>query len=416
MKKIIAIILATVMVFGTTSIFAAEFNDISNHWGKAEIEEAAEKGIINGDGTGAFRPNDSVTRAEFVKMLSAVVVTKLGAEDVPDSFKTDNTWYSKYYNFATSYYLSLDKENEVNGIHPGVFTETDATAPIQRWEMAHMTGSLISILLNKDLSGIPIFADSAQIEDLPGNLPYGIKLSAENGIIKGNGNGEFNPYGTGSRAEATVIALRINNLLDKFIEEETAKQQAEIEAVKKEYADNLITYSESEIPTSNVKVKFTMNDGKTFTVELYPKEAPQTVANFVKLVNDGFYNGLKFHRIIDGFMAQGGDPNGNGTGGSGKYIYGEFAKNGFTANTLTHKEGTISMARSNLSNNSASSNFFICYADQPSLDGSYAPFGQVIEGMETVKGFLEVERTLSASGELSAPTKDIIIKNAVVVK
>ncbi len=416
MKKIIALILSGLMLFNTISVMADSFNDIAGHWGEKEINQALEKGIVNGDGTGAFRPNDTVTRAEFIKMLSAVVVKYMGAQDVPDNYKTENNWYSKYYNFATSMFLMQDNENAVDGINPGVLADADALIPITRWEMAYSVGSVLNILLGKTSNTIPIFMDSNEIQTLPGSIPTGIALSAENNVMKGTGGGKFSPFGTGSRAEAAAISLRVDTLITDYITAENEKQDAAMQEAQKQYEDNRITYSDSEIPTSNVKVKFTMNDGKTFTVELYPKEAPQTVANFVSLVNKGFYNGLKFHRVIDGFVAQGGDPKGDGSGDSGKFIYGEFAENGFEGNTLKHTTGTISMARTGVSNNSASSGFFICYADQPSLDGAYAAFGQVIEGMETVNSFLEIEREMSIIGELSVPKEDIIIKSAVIVK
>ncbi|HIW57702.1 MAG TPA: peptidylprolyl isomerase [Firmicutes bacterium] len=153
-------------------------------------------------------------------------------------------------------------------------------------------------------------------------------------------------------------------------------------------------------------VQFTMEDGKTFTVEVYPDQAPETCANFLKLVDEGFYNGLTFHRVIDDFVAQGGDPNGNGTGGSDETIPGEFSSNGFTQNTLTHERGSVAMARSS-DPDSASSQFYICYTDLPQLDGQYAVFGKVTEGMETVDGFLEIER--NSSGYPSTP---IVIKEA----
>ena len=132
----------------------------------------------------------------------------------------------------------------------------------------------------------------------------------------------------------------------------------------------------------NTKVIFEMDDGTSFTVELYPEHAPETVENFIELVNDGFYDGLTFHRIIPGFMTQGGDPEGTGMGGSGTNITGEFAQNGIT-NNLKHERGVTSMARSMMPN-SASSQFFICFDDAPHLDGAYAAFGKVIEGMDAV--------------------------------
>ena len=161
-------------------------------------------------------------------------------------------------------------------------------------------------------------------------------------------------------------------------------------------------------------VKFTMENGGTFTLELYAEYAPKTVENFVSLVSSGFYNGLTFHRVIEGFMAQGGDPLGTGKGGSENKIFGEFSANGWTQNTLKHTRGVISMARSSLPD-SASSQFFICYTDYPSLNGNYAAFGKVISGMETVDAFLDVERTTGSDGKISKPVTPIVIKTAEVV-
>ena len=134
-------------------------------------------------------------------------------------------------------------------------------------------------------------------------------------------------------------------------------------------------------------VQITMNNGKQIKIELYPEIAPKTVENFLSLVNIGFYNGLTFHRIIRGFMIQGGCPKGNGTGGPGYSIFGEFSQNGFE-NKLKHERGVISMARSS-NPNSAGSQFFIMHQDAPHLDGAYAAFGKVIEGMNVVDEIAE---------------------------
>ena len=163
------------------------------------------------------------------------------------------------------------------------------------------------------------------------------------------------------------------------------------------------------------KVKFTMENGNTFVIELYPEYAPKTVENFVKLVSEGFYEGLTFHRVVDGFMAQGGDPEGTGSGGSKDKIYGEFASNGYKDNKLSHTRGVVSMARRSDSMNSASSQFFICYDDATFLDGDYASFGVVIEGMETVDAFLDVERTIGSDRALSRPVTPIVIEKAEVI-
>ena len=122
--------------------------------------------------------------------------------------------------------------------------------------------------------------------------------------------------------------------------------------------------------------------GKQIKLELYPEAAPITVQNFVDLVKKGFYNGLTFHRVISGFMIQGGCPKGDGTGGPGYHIKGEFSQNG-VSNPIRHTRGVISMARA-MDPNSAGSQFFIMHADAPHLDGSYAAFGKVVEGMDVV--------------------------------
>lgn len=125
-----------------------------------------------------------------------------------------------------------------------------------------------------------------------------------------------------------------------------------------------------------------MENGKTMTLELDAKAAPETVANFERLVSEGFYDGLIFHRVIYGFMIQGGDPEGTGMGGSGRRIRGEFAANGHR-NPIKHERGVISMARSS-DPNSASSQFFIVHEDAPHLDGQYAAFGRLTDGFDTL--------------------------------
>lgn len=136
-------------------------------------------------------------------------------------------------------------------------------------------------------------------------------------------------------------------------------------------------------------ILITMENGDEIKAELYPEAAPKTVENFLKLVDEKFYNGLIFHRVIKGFMIQGGDPIGTGMGGSKDTIVGEFRANGFQ-NDLAHTRGVLSMARTNMPN-SASSQFFIMHQDAPHLDGQYAAFGKVIEGMEAVDKIASVK-------------------------
>ena len=139
----------------------------------------------------------------------------------------------------------------------------------------------------------------------------------------------------------------------------------------------------------NILIKIVMNDGKQMEIELYPDVAPITVENFVKLIKQNYFDGIIFHRVIKGFMIQGGDPTGTGMGGSDETIVGEFESNGYK-NDLKHTRGVISMART-MDPNSASSQFFIMHEDAPHLDGQYAAFGKVISGIEVVDEIANTE-------------------------
>lgn len=139
----------------------------------------------------------------------------------------------------------------------------------------------------------------------------------------------------------------------------------------------------------NINIKITMENGKTMEAELYPEVAPITVENFVSLIKDKFFDGLIFHRVISGFMIQGGDPTGTGMGGSKKTIKGEFLANG-VVNDLKHTRGVLSMART-MDPDSASSQFFIMHEDSPHLDGQYAAFGKITKGIEVVDEIANVE-------------------------
>ena len=157
----------------------------------------------------------------------------------------------------------------------------------------------------------------------------------------------------------------------------------------------------------NPIVTIEMNDGQIIKAELYPKIAPNTVNNFVSLVSSGYYNGICFHRVISGFMIQGGDPKGTGTGGPGYCIKGEFTQNGFK-NDLKHTRGVLSMARTMMPN-SAGSQFFIMHEDAPYLDGQYASFGKVIEGLEVVDSIANCETDWS-----DRPLEEKIMKKVTV--
>lgn len=150
-----------------------------------------------------------------------------------------------------------------------------------------------------------------------------------------------------------------------------------------------------------------MENGDIMKGELYPEIAPETVANFEKLANEGFYNGLIFHRVIPGFMIQGGCPLGTGTGGPGYHIKGEFAANGF-ANNLKHDRGVLSMARA-MDPNSAGSQFFIMVEKAPHLDGSYAAFGKIVEGMETADKIVRQKRNAMDKPDVPQVMKSVKI-------
>ncbi len=152
-----------------------------------------------------------------------------------------------------------------------------------------------------------------------------------------------------------------------------------------------------------------MENGGKMTLTLHPEHAPETVANFVKLANSGFYDGLIFHRVIRGFMIQGGDPTGTGRGGPGYQIHGEFAANG-VQNTLKHTRGVISMARA-MDPNSAGSQFFIMHEDAPHLDGQYAAFGVMSDGFDTLDQIAETETDYS-----DRPLSEQKIKTVTIVE
>ena len=158
-------------------------------------------------------------------------------------------------------------------------------------------------------------------------------------------------------------------------------------------------FAESTSPIATIE----MENGGVMTLELYPDIAPNTAANFIELANSGFYDGLIFHRVISGFMIQGGDPTGTGMGGPGYAIKGEFKSNGFE-NDLSHARGVITMARA-MDPDSAGSQFFIMHADGPFLDGEYAAFGRVIEGIEVVDAIAGTRTDAS-----DRPVEDQVIK------
>lgn len=159
----------------------------------------------------------------------------------------------------------------------------------------------------------------------------------------------------------------------------------------------------------NPVVTIEMENGKLIKAELYPEKAPNTVNNFISLVKSGFYDGVIFHRVISGFMIQGGDPAGVGTGGPGYTIKGEFAMNGFKNNDLKHTRGVLSMARA-MHPNSAGSQFFIMHRNSSHLDGQYAAFGKVIEGIEVVDEIASVKTDWNDKPQIPQTMKKVMVE------
>lgn len=184
------------------------------------------------------------------------------------------------------------------------------------------------------------------------------------------------------------------------------QSKKEEQAVQKQEEQSQEEQSQEDLLSGKHHAEITVKDYGTIKVELDAGTAPITVTNFVDLANDGFYDGLTFHRIISGFMIQGGDPQGNGTGGAGKTIKGEFSANGVD-NPISHERGVISMARSR-EYDSASSQFFIMHEDTDSLDGEYAAFGHVTEGMEIVDKICEDTEVEDGNGTVAAENQPVI--------
>lgn len=413
MKKIVALVLAITLIC-SASVFAHPFTDVGGHWAEQDIDKAYNASVVSGDGNGLFRPNDGISRGEFLKMLVSLVCEKLEKE-IPDEFANDEHWAYKYYSFAinSGLYAPLTEAEAVDGTVPGLMDAASFGTPIRRWEMAYLMGNAVipfTMYLNEEFTE-PEYTDAEEVNKLPNAVAVSINNCIAAGLVRGDENGSFNAKNGGTRAEAVVLINRCSDMIDKAIENYGAEQEKALAEAEAKLDESRITYD--KIPTGHPVVTLTTADNKTIKMELYPEYAPQTVANFVSLVKSGFYDGLTFHRIVEGFVAQGGDPNGDGTGSAEHTIIGEFAANGFEQNTLKHEKGTVSMARSSLAN-SGSSQFFICYDTADFLDGQYAAFGKVISGMDVVEDFTEIEMKENSVGELSEPVNPIVIKKATV--
>ena len=204
----------------------------------------------------------------------------------------------------------------------------------------------------------------------------------------------------------TTTAFAFTGCGNKTVDETSQVEQEQEIVVQEEVNTETeeVNYSKETNPIATMEVE----GYGTIKIELYPELAPNTVKNFIELANSGFYNGLTFHRIVDEFVIQGGDPLGNGTGDAGYKIKGEFTSNG-VENKLSHTTGVVSMSRA-MDNDSASSQFFIVTGDSPFLDGEYAGFGKVIEGLDVVEEIDDVE----VDSISNAPNKEVVIKSITI--
>ena len=193
------------------------------------------------------------------------------------------------------------------------------------------------------------------------------------------------------------------------LDAQIAQKEAELAELQRQRSETLV---QLRLAQGGTLIRMDIENYGTIILELDPEAAPITVANFVKLVNKGFYDGLTFHRIISGFMIQGGDPLGNGTGGADQDIKGEFAANGWN-NPIAHERGVLSMARSSAPN-SASSQFFIMHQAAPHLDGSYAAFGKVLTGLEVVDAICANTPVTDGNGTVLKANQPIITSIRVI--
>lgn len=410
MKKIFSAFTAALLcVISAMTAYAAAFSDTTGHWAEESIDKASEIGIINGDGDGTFRPDDPITRAEVIKIASTGVSAIFQPIDMNNTEGMSN-WAAPYYNYAITNYLKPDNNHLIpadNGtaVYPGELTDENADYPIQRWELAYIAWQVADDFLTPQYKLELSYNDREEIEGfLPEPICDSIAYTSALKLFTGDENGNFDPKSNTTRAEVATLLSRVMGMFD-------ISDAADGNTTN----NNINNEKENQEMAEHSFATVTMENGGTFKIELMPEYAPETVANFISLAESGFYNGVTFHRIVEGFMAQGGDPEGNGTGGADKTIKGEFSANGFTQNTLSHTRGVISMARSGHPD-SASSQFFICYDDASFLDGQYAAFGKVVEGMEVIDGFLKVERTTNSMGEKAVPVTPIVIKSITVSK
>jgi len=347
---IVAVIISSILL---TTAMSLSDEELPTEWAQADVSKAVSLKLVPDNLKSKY--TQATTRAEFCALAVALY------ETVMEKSITERVLFNDTNDVNVQKMGALEV---VNGVGDGDFAPDN---PLTRQEAATMLARL-AVAIGKPLEKKEAtFYDNGEIAEW---AIIAVGQMQASGVMGGTGNNRFQPEDPYTREQSIVTILRMYNIMS-------------IKA------------------GANPVVTITMENGKTIVMELYPDKAPNTVNNFISLINKKFYDGLSFHRVAKGFMIQGGCPAGNGTGGPGYSIKGEFASNGFTGNDLSHRPGVVSMARTTVPD-SAGSQFFICSGNAASLDGDYAAFGLVTSGMEEVYEIAELN-TAPNGGPPSTP-------------
>lgn len=375
-------VLASVAVSTPHAEAAPRFTDVApNHYAYEAVNWAKEQGMISGyvdkDGkaTGEFGPSDKVTEAQFVKMLATYLQMEDTAGDLP-KYKGAATWSDTYYDALARFAVPVN----------GYFDQTLRNSEVKRGLVAQTIGYTVG--------------GEAQLEAAVQYLIDENISTGQNPQFEGKDVLRyFGTDNTLTRAQVVTFLHRMEQQKNDTVNSVAKAKVAELGTLLAKanvgvtQVHNTLKTGIMYSDTKNPLVVMTMGSGHAVLMELFPQTAPNTVNNFISLIQSGYYNGLTFHRVIPEFMVQGGDPTGTGAGGPGYSIAGEFVANGYM-NLLAHTRGVLSMARTN-DPNSAGSQFFVMVADAPHLNGQYAAFGIVTDGMQTVDRIVGAERDTS---------------------
>ena len=374
-KRLISLALVIVLLLGIASVAQGNIiiagssgisssDEMPSLWAQEQVSAAIKANLVPQSLQSKY--TQATSRAEFCALAAALYEIAKGVV-INERAKFSDTSDQNVEKMAA---LGV-----VNGVGEGKFAPADK---LTREQAATMLSRLTEAIGKPLPSRAATFVDNSKVSA----WALGAVGQMQNtGIMGGVGNNTFAPKDPYTREQSIATILRLFNLIKEPI-------------------------SLAELTANAIQATITMEDGSRIMLELYPDLAPQSVRNFVYLARQGFYDGLKFHRIIKDFMIQGGDPLGNGTGGPGYSIKGEFSQNGFT-NELKHTRGVLSMARSQ-NFDSAGSQFFIMHADTASLDGSYAAFGKVTSGMDVVDKIADIPN--------SGPNGQVTEENMPVMK